>query len=110
MGNVYVDRLTTGMVLNSDVKDQTGRLLLKAGTELTEKHLYIFRSWGITEADIAGTTGEGTGVASRDSVDPEKIAAAEAALEVIFPERVRAHPAMRELFRICALRKARVAC
>lgn len=108
MAQVYIDQLATGMVLNSDVKDQNGRLLLKAGTELTEKHLYIFRSWGITEADIAGVTGGSAQQATNDSVNPEKLASAEAALGLFFPEAKRAHPAMRELFRLCALRKARI--
>ncbi len=105
MGNVYVDQLSPGMVLNSDVKDQNGRLLLKAGTELSEKHLSILRSWGVMEADIAGTADDS---AIKDSAAPEQIASAEAALSRIFPEARRAHPAMRELFRLCALRKARL--
>lgn len=34
------------MVVGADVQDRHGRLLLGAGTELTRKHLMVFRTWG----------------------------------------------------------------
>lgn len=52
MPNVAVDQLKLGAILNSDVKDLSGRLLLKTGTAIDEKHLKIFRSWGIVEVDV----------------------------------------------------------
>ena len=42
------------MELGSDVVDRQGRILLKAGVELTEKHLRIFNTWGVLEVDIKG--------------------------------------------------------
>ncbi len=52
MAKINADYLQQGMVLNGDVHDLNGRLMLRAGTALTEKHLHILKTWGITEADI----------------------------------------------------------
>src|SRR6185369_10254927 len=54
VGKVAIENIETGMVLASDVLDRSGRMLLGAGAELTHKHLVIFRTWGVLEADIAG--------------------------------------------------------
>ncbi len=49
---VYVSDLMVDMVLAESVKGANGRLLLPAGTKLTEQHLRIFNIWGVSEADI----------------------------------------------------------
>lgn len=52
-----LESLNPGMVLSRDVCDRKGRVLLPAGAELTEKHLRIFQTWGVVEADITGDGG-----------------------------------------------------
>jgi len=42
------------MVISADVKDRGGRMLLKSGVELTEKHLKVFKTWGIAQVEIEG--------------------------------------------------------
>jgi hypothetical protein len=56
MANIDIANLQPGMIVNSDVITNLGRLLLPAGTEITGKHLHIFRTWGITEVDIRSIT------------------------------------------------------
>lgn len=105
MGAVAIDNIETGMVLASDVHDRSGRMLLGAGATLTQKHLTIFRTWGVLEADIAG---QGSGVAGDQipaDVDQQELAAAAQELIPIFMHTNRTHPAIVELMRLAALRK-----
>lgn len=105
MGIVALDNLTSGMILAADVHDRSGRLLLGGGSELNQKHLVIFRTWGVSEVDIAGTV-ESDGHSSLPAdVSPEDLALAEQLLEPIFRLTDREHPAMKEIFQLAALRK-----
>lgn len=100
-----MDNLTSGMILAADVHDRSGRLLLGAGSELNQKHLVIFRTWGVSEADITGAD-ESDGLSPLPSdVSPEELAQAEQALEPIFRLAGTEHPAMKEIFQLAALRK-----
>ena len=56
MAVTLVKDISPGAILESDVKDLSGRLLLAKGGEITAKHLRIFKTWGITEADVAAVT------------------------------------------------------
>lgn len=105
MGKVAIDSIETGMVLASDVHDRSGRLLLGAGAELTPKHLVIFRTWGVLEADITGQGNEETTDQIPSDVDPLELAAAGQALAPLFRHTNRDHPAIIELLRLAALRK-----
>ena len=49
-----IDDLEPGMVLSKDIKDRTGRTLLKADMALQEKHLKILKTWGISAVEIQG--------------------------------------------------------
>jgi hypothetical protein len=105
LANVAIDNLVAGMVLKSNVCDRSGRLLLPEGAELTEKHLQIFRTWGILEAEIVGDSdSEATG--QDDEIDPEVLAEAEAAVKPLFVHNDLEHPAIKELLRLCIARKA----
>lgn len=106
MGMVPLDNLAVGMVLAADVRDRTGRMLLGAGAPLTDKHLTIFRTWGVAEADIEGVDDGDAAPALPAEVDPAALAAAEEALRPLFRHASLEHPAMREILRLGALRKA----
>ncbi|SNB45135.1 hypothetical protein [Geobacter sp. DSM 9736] len=104
MGKVLLDNLKAGMVLASDVHDRTGRLLLGAGSELSEKHLHIFRTWGVAEVEITGVdTADSTSILPSD-VTQEELEAAERELAPLF-RLAGGHPAMRELLRLAAIRR-----
>lgn len=105
MGMVPLDNLAVGMVLAADVRDRTGRMLLGAGAPLSDKHLMIFRTWGVAEADIEGVDDDAT-PALPAQVDPAALAAAEEALRPLFRHANLDHPAIREILRLGALRKA----
>jgi hypothetical protein len=105
VGKVAVENIETGMVLASDVHDRSGRMLLGAGAELTQKHLVIFRTWGVLEADIVGQGADEATDQIPADVDPLELAAAEQALAPLFRHANLSHPAMLELMRLAALRK-----
>jgi len=105
MGLVALDNLEIGMVLAADVLDRNGRMLLGAGAELNQKHLGIFRTWGVAEADIAGIDYVNTETPLPAEIDPAALAAAEESLLPHFKHSGTGHPALRELLRLAAIRK-----
>lgn len=105
MGMVAVDNLEVGMVLSAPVQDRNGRMLLGAGAELTQKHLVVLRTWGITEVDIAGIDQGDSTTPLPDEVDPTAVAAAETALLPLFRHAGTDHPVLKELLRLAAIRK-----
>lgn len=105
MGLVALDNLEIGMVLASDVLDRNGRMLLGAGAELNQKHLTIFRTWGVAEADIAGIDYVDNELPLPAEIDPVALVAAEEALLPHFRHSGTEHPALRELLRLAAIRK-----
>lgn len=105
MGKVAIENIETGMLLASDVYDRSGRMLLGAGAELTQKHLVIFRTWGVLEADIVGQGNHDAADQIPSDVDPLELAAAEQALAPLFRHTNLNYPAMIELMRLAALRK-----
>lgn len=59
MALVFIDDLTEGMILASDLKTPSGRFVLAAGAEIKADQLPLLKSWGIIEADIeAGSLGD----------------------------------------------------
>jgi hypothetical protein len=74
--------------------------------ELSAKHLVVFRTWGVEEAEIAGGDDSQDTPLLPTEISPEMMAAAEAALAPLFRTTNLDHPAMAELFRLAALRKA----
>lgn len=105
MGMLPIDSLEIGMVLASDVQDRNGRMLLGAGAELTQKHLTIFRTWGVIEADIAGIDYASDESPLPAEVDPAALMAAEEELAPLFSHAGVEHPALRELLRLAAIRR-----
>lgn len=106
MGLTQIDNLEAGMILASDVHDRAGRMLLGAGTELSQKHLTIFRTWGVMEVDIVGAEDDNQSCNLPPEVTQEQLEAAMAALGPLFGNSDQEHPVMRELLRLAALRKA----
>ncbi len=75
MGLLPLNALKPGMVLAEEVRDRNGRLLLDAGVALEERHLRIFKIWGVMEVPVApGTVAEED--AEEGALSPEMLAAA----------------------------------
>ncbi|KAB0672385.1 hypothetical protein F6V30_07425 [Oryzomonas sagensis] len=106
MGLTQIDNLEAGMTLASDVHDRTGRLLLGAGVELSQKHLVVLRTWGVMEVNIVGMEDDDPNSHLPAEITHEQLDAAMASLEPLFGNSDLQHPVMRELLRLAALRKA----
>jgi hypothetical protein len=106
MGKISFETLKPGMKLASDVIERSGRVLLRAGTEITEKHLDILRKWGVTEVDALGVSADSPGQ-ELEAMDPELLVEAEMKARRLFRHTDPDHPAVGELLRLCALRLAR---
>jgi len=95
MAKVLLDNIETGMELNSDVIDRQGRVLLKAGVILTEKHLRIFNTWGILEVDIKGDISQED---AKKEYPPELIEEANQIAQIHFQHTDLNHPVIKSLF------------
>lgn len=102
MAIISIDRLQIGMVLDSEVCDRTGRVLLKSGCELQEWHIGKLSSAGVEEVDIAGE------VSSDDQNDqkitPELMQQSIDALATAFTLVDQNWDVMKELHRVAVLR------
>lgn len=107
MAVLPLDILQVGMTLKAAVCDRSGRMLLPAGIELEEKHLKIFRTWGVSEADIEGDSedAETTDDILSLTGDPVVIAAAQNEVERLFMHNDPQHLMIHELMRICVARR-----
>lgn len=92
MGLVSVDTLNEGSVLAEDVHDINGRLLLREGQEISAKHLRVLKIWGITEVEVVGESDDDESAVA--VADPEKQAAVEAAMKILFSRLDLTHDAI----------------
>lgn len=105
MGKIPIDKLASGMILAADVRDRSGRLLLGSGETLNDKHLRMFRGWGILEADIASHEARELLPPVEPQDNARRLEALESELKPLFRNTDLAHPAMGELFQLCLQRK-----
>ncbi len=106
MAIINVDDLQAGMVLANDIKSPQGRLLLPKGTELTPKHLNIFKIWGVNEADIQGVDADSVEAKPLEELDPELLKFCKRLLAPRFAHVDTQNHILRELARIALLRTA----
>ncbi|MGD9350280.1 MAG: HDOD domain-containing protein [Desulfobacterales bacterium] len=98
MGLTHIKDLEPGMVLDEEVRDINGRLLLKKDKEIQSSHIRIFKIWGVTEVNIQGNNGDKS--PSTGQASPEKIEKIEENTKNLFRHVDLEHPAIKEIFRI----------
>ncbi len=108
MGKLSIDQVQPGMKLEKDVRERSGRTLLRAGTEMTDRQLGILKTWGVVEVEIESTC-EDVHTQRREDWDPALLAATEEELAPLFVRSDRDHPAMKELIKLVVLRRAKIA-
>jgi len=84
------------MVLESHVRDMSGRMLLKAGSVIAPHHLKVFRTWGVTEVAVVADdeiSGESEDVATV-AIDGAIAERVEAEIDARFIHVERSHPVM----------------
>ncbi|MDH5763127.1 MAG: hypothetical protein OEZ51_09100 [Nitrospinota bacterium] len=98
MQNIKLSEVRPGMILARDVKGRFGRGLLLSGNMITEKHIKIFKSWGIAEITV-----EQKGVGGQESSGgylsaPVKNEQELKKIKKLFQFNDIQHPAVKELF------------
>ena len=106
MAKVNIDGLKPGMVLAEDIFHVDGRLLLSKGLSLTPKHLRVIKIWGVAAAEIEGLS-DGPRSPALQEIDPVVLQEAEELTQKQFSHAHVDHPLLKELFRICTLRRAK---
>lgn len=72
MAIITIQKIVPGMVLAEDAVHHNGRVLLKAGSELNDKHIKIFKSWGLSTLNVKTDEAEETGGPKRHTADQIK--------------------------------------
>jgi len=106
VGRIHIDHVEPGMVVASDLIHSNGRFLLGKGMVLDPTHLRVLKIWGIHSVEVEGSSDE-PGPLPEARIDPVTFQAAEEVTRRRFSKGDLNHPFLRELFRICTLRKAR---
>jgi len=100
MGVINIADVRPDMVLAADVKDRHGHVLLKEGETITDKHVKIFKMWGITDLDVRGVDQAVIEARAAEEVDPEVLEAAERVARDKFRHADGEDPVVRELIRL----------
>jgi hypothetical protein len=71
MPNLILDDVKPGMTLAQPVYTHQERLLLEAGRRISERHLRIFKSWGVATVAVKGSVaGDGSTSMGADASAP----------------------------------------
>lgn len=116
MATARINSLKEGMTLAQDVKDMNGRLLLRSGVVLLDRHITLFKSWGITEVELVDDSAASNAPAavsdgkadSQEQIRRAAKAAAEAHLFKLFSANDLKDPMICEFFTLCVARKAKL--
>ncbi|MDE1171085.1 MAG: hypothetical protein PW734_07755 [Verrucomicrobium sp.] len=109
MAFISVEEAKAGLVLEDSVKNSHGQLLVAAGTTLTERHLTLLRSWGVTQVPVSASGAAAKELADSQQLSQENLAKAETSLLEIFSLAQADDPVMQEIYRQCVARKAKLA-
>jgi hypothetical protein len=104
MGKIDLTELKPGMVLSVDVALPSIGLLLAAGEEVTEKHINIFRKWGVPQVEVRGVTQDEIQGQQMEQWDAEMLQKAEKRVSDLFCRAGLENPFINELKRLCLLR------
>ncbi len=94
MAILTLDQARPGLTLNAEVFDRRGRLLLRPGCALTEKHLEALRMWGVHHVEVDADDDEPCPV---EPCTPEQLADVEEELDRLFANAGPPHPFLDEL-------------
>jgi len=97
---VSIDELRAGDVLDSDVVERSGRLILGRGRTLSDKHIETLRAWGVIAVQIGRAPADG----ASDGGDDAALLAARSAVLPRFELNRAAHPLIAALIEIAAQR------
>lgn len=105
MAIIPTSKAQPGMKLAAPVLDSYKNPILTAGQELSEKHLHLLKTWGISELNVVAAEEAADPGAALVEMEPGVLTAFQNELNVIFRKTNREHPAIKELYRLALLMK-----
>lgn len=108
MAATKLKNLKPGMILDRDVEDLNGRMLLTQGTKINEKHLKILKTWGVTEVTIREARKTLRVSLKTNQPDSELLKKLETELTELFSQANTKNPMMKELYNQCLERKLKM--
>ncbi len=100
MSFVLVENLESGSMLDQDVQDINGRLLLSKGQTLNDKHIRILRIWGVTEVQIVDNPHDAA--SDHEEIDLQKMEEVKAVVQLLFSKLDSDIPAINQVMQ-CAI-------
>ena len=100
MPTITVNDLRPGMVLESDAVHNSGRVLLRGGSILEDKHIKLFKMWGLISAEIEDLTQEQVESEALNDLNPSILEAVQDELSSQFRHTDLSHPMIAELHRL----------
>ena len=107
MGIINMEYIQEGMILAANIKERSGRVLLAKDSAITEKHLRVFKIWGITDADIKGIETDELAANVAAQLDQHLLQEIEVQTRERFYHVDMDHPFIKELFRLLTIRQVR---
>ena len=95
---VPTDKVKSGQILATEVRDINGRLLLSRGHTIEPNHIRIFKIWGISEVHLVGADCHDD--RSDPLMDSAIIEQTEKSVKALFCHVDLQHPAIEEIYRI----------
>ncbi|NIR49773.1 MAG: hypothetical protein GWN61_23425 [candidate division Zixibacteria bacterium] len=105
MKTLRLEEVSPGMVLARDVKGRFGRGILATGNIITEKHIFIFKSWGVTEIIVENRPPVSRQAWKEGLNGSAQFELVERKLREKFKFTDPKHPAIKELFQVSFKRK-----
>lgn len=96
MSYLPIDTIKNGQIIDKDVHDINGRLLLSKGQAIGPKQIRIFRIWGVAEVSVAGSGQDSE--AGTCKIDPVKMARVEESTRQLLKKTDLKHPLMETIF------------
>lgn len=106
MAKVSLENLSPGMILADDAV-AGNNILLGKGAALTQKHISVFKQWGLIELDIEGVSDRDLAKKATAEINPEILDLAKKKVVPFFRHNNLKYEPIIELCRICILRKVK---
>lgn len=107
MGVINAHDIKAGMILEKDLILPNGRRLLPLGAVIEEKHLRIFKAWGVTEAAVRDMSREAAAAQTMHDLEPLALRYAQSMCDLYFPAHADETPVFGEIKRLTMLTMAR---
>ena len=102
MPKIDISDVREGMVLEKDVHNVNGQLLIPKGVQLSEKHTMLLKTWGVQQLEVKKVGGYGGNLDEAIQISEEDIQA----MKKLFVGNEEKNPWMKHVYDLCLERRA----